>query len=353
MPSPIAEDEKRIIEEAKGIIDAAPKGGPLDDPVAYAKALPQLAGPLARVLSSTEFVGAAARYHAADAAAGVAQTSFRRLGRTSSYCGSGAAVLGGVLLYLGSEASLEAWRANLGLAQFALLVVSLLCAFWLFTSKPYRTWRTERASAEAVRLRIFNVMVGRRVEAKGDEIPLLALQLECFRRHLVEDQRGFFAKRGPQHRRTVIAWKFVGAIAIVLVLGASLPQFLRLERFGLLPDMLRNLIAQVPLDQKGYVLAGLVGIAIQGLLAALAVISPAQRNASTYREMCKSLGTFLGAPLQDARKAAVRGDHASVQDFTQSVSEVLADEAKEWLLLQQVLSDMAPRVIPPATRTSP
>ena len=45
---------------------------------------------------------------------------------------------------------------------------------------------------------------------------------------------------------------------------------------GVTPEALRGL----PLDQKVYALTGLVGGTLQGLLAALSAMSPAQRNAA-------------------------------------------------------------------------
>ncbi len=45
---------------------------------------------------------------------------------------------------------------------------------------------------------------------------------------------------------------------------------------GVAPGALRDL----PLDQKVYALTGLVGGTLQGLFAALSVMSPAQRNAA-------------------------------------------------------------------------
>jgi hypothetical protein len=333
MPSPIT-------EQAIEIIEAAPAQGPLRS-ADYADRLPPEAGALARVLRSEEIVKAVADYRAADAGAGAAQTWFRRLGQASAYGGFLAAVLGGALLYLGSDPSQETLRANLGLAQFALLAVSLLCAFVLFVSKPYRAWRTERGKAEAMRLRVFALIVGGRSERKDGEAALLPLQLECFRRHLLDDQRKFFARRGPQQRRIVLVWKILGAVSLLFVLAASLPQLLRLVHAGLLPEIVRTLIAQLPLDQKGYTLVGLLGGSLQGLVAALAVISPAQRNAERYKEMCERLERYAQVELDGVRAEAAAANANAVRDFARRVSDDLAEEGKEWLLLQRVLSELA------------
>ncbi len=333
MPSPITEEAIRIIE-------AAPEHGPLQ-PIEYANALPPQAGVLARLLHDEEIAKAAGTYRDADLLAGTAQTWFRRLGAGAAYSGFFAAVLGGVGLYLGSGPSQETLQSNLGLAQLFFLALSLLCAFLLYVFKPFRTWRTQRGSAEASRLRVFALMMNGRSVVQDGELPLLPLQLECFRRHLVDGQRRFFARRGPQQRRLVVVWKILGGVAILLVLAAGLPQLLRLKQLGLLPESLVNQIERVPWGEKASVLVGLLGGSLQSLLAALIVISPVQRNAEKYEAMLKELDKYASEPLDAVRAAAVSGDSASVRGFAKAISDDLAEEGKEWRLLHQVLSEMA------------
>ena len=196
-----------ITEEAIKIIDSAPAHGPLR-PADYRAALPARAAALARVLADHRISDAAEKYQLADMAAIRAQTTFARLGRTSAYAGFIAAVLGGFMLYL--NPSNEALRSYVGLAQFVFLLISMFTALALFLFKPYRTWRTQRSAAEALRLQIFAYMMSGRAEAREMDAPLLPLQLECFRRHLLVDQRLFFARRGPQQYRTVLVWRTVG-----------------------------------------------------------------------------------------------------------------------------------------------
>ena len=301
-------------EEAKTIIDAAPSYGPLR-PVEYAAALPPRAGALARVLQKMEIVDAARDYARADADAGDAQGQFNRLGWTAAYSGFSAAVLGGILLYMGSDPSTATIRANLGLLQSLFLSVSLLCALVLVFFKPYRGWRNRRGDAEVKRLQIFALMMKANEAAAEGEAPLLPLQLECFRRHLFHDQRDFFTRRGRQQSMTVLAWRVVGAFALLLVLASLFPQLVRLQALGLLPDALQKLVAGLPLDQKHYVLAGLIGGSLQGLLAALAVMSPAERNAGKYREMRGLFERYTSEDLAAARAAAAAGDVDLVREF--------------------------------------
>lgn len=327
-----------ITDEAKRIIDSAPAHGPLQ-PAAYAAALPVSAAALGRVLGERRIVDAAENFQAADKAAIAAQKKFAKLGRRAAYSGFLAAVLGGFLLYLPAN-SAEWQRTTAGLAQLFFLVVSLLAAFALFLSKPYRTWRTQRGIAEALRLQIFaHMMSGQPQPEDPNGSFLLPLQLECFRRHLLHDQREFFARRGPQHYRTVLLWKGIGVLAIALILAAALPEILKLYQFGLLPEKLRSLIESIPLKQKGYALLGLIGGSLQGLLAALTVISPAERNAHMYKTMRERLDGYTENELDGIRAQAAVGDREAVVRFAGKVGADLAQESSEWQILQAVLSE--------------
>ena len=330
-----------VTDEAIQIIDNAPDYGPLQ-PVDYAETLPARASALARVLREQRIIDAAERFRVADEAAIDAQKRFVRLARRAAVSGFLAAVLGGFSLYLPPD-STALLRTSVGLAQLFFLIISLLHALALFLTKPYRTWRTERGTAEALRQQIFaHVMSGDPPPDDPNGSFLLPLQLECFRRHLLHDQRNFFARRGPQHHRTVLVWKGVGVAAIVLILGAALPEILKLYQFGLLPEKVRSLIASIPLNQKGFALLGLVGGCLQGLLAALTVISPAERNAHTYKIMRDRLDAYTENELDGVRALAAAGDRVAVSSFASKVGADLARESSEWQILQAVLSEKVP-----------
>lgn len=329
-----------ITAEAIAIIEAAPGYGPLR-PMEYAQALPPRAGALARVLVDQKIVEVAQKYAADDIGAGDAQARFKRLGWTAAYSGFCAGALGGFILYLGSDPATGWLRSNLGLAQSALLAVSLVSALWLVLRKPYRKWRVQRGDAEASRLRLFaHMMAGESREQPG-EAPLLALQFECFHRHLFLDQRRFFARRGWQQRMTVWLWRVAGFVALVLVLASAFPQLLRLEALGLLPAAFVKFISELPFEQNHFVLAGLIGGSVQSLLAALTVMSPAQRNAAKYKEMRSLLDKYTAEKLHEVRAAAAAGERETVDQFFTQVARDLAAEATQWLVLQEVLSELA------------
>jgi len=102
-------------------------------------------------------------------------------------------------------------------------------------------------------------------------------------------------------------------------------------------------MSRLPLDQKGYVLTGLIGGSLQGLIAALAVMSPAERNARRYREMYSLLNQYTAERLDSLRGKATSGDRGAVREFAAQITADLAAEGREWLILQEVLSEMVPK----------
>jgi hypothetical protein len=115
----------------------------------------------------------------------------------------------------------------------------------------------------------------------------------------------------------------------------------------------QRFIAALPLGERHYALAGLIGGALQGLLAALTVMSPAERNAAKYKEMRKLLDKYTAERVEALRSAAALDDRAAVSEFVAQVTGDLADEGREWLVLHEVLSEMVPRRLAQLHKTTP
>jgi hypothetical protein len=319
-----------VTEEAIRIIDAAPADGPFK-PASYVLALPLSAASLARYLESKDAADAARKFEDADLKAIQAQLRFKQLGWTAAYATFLIAALGGLLLYL---LPARAVWTNFGLLSATLLGVALFCASAIYLFKPYQTWRSERSNAEEARLQIFSQLMASVENSSNDgELPLLALQLECFRRHLLNDQREYYQRRAQQHRRTMRQWRFFRALSLLLLALAGLPQvpeFLDTFQFaGSLPDALRELSKYLPSDKKLYVLAWIYGLSLQYLLFTLAVISPAARIAKRYETMCSQLDLALSR-LPGVRTAAERGDRGTVTGFTEDIMASLRKEVSGW-----------------------
>ena len=185
-----------ITQEAISIIDAMPltKHGPLE-PLEYAKALPPEAEPLARVLSDEGTVELAEKYREADKTAVRAQQLYVWPSRIGYYAVFPSVFLAGVSVYVSTSNNpslVEAVRPYLPWAQGLLLLVFLACAAMIYRSSSARPrWVRARAEAEAYRSCFFRQLMSASGNGDGGEARLRTLQLECFRRHLLDDQRQF------------------------------------------------------------------------------------------------------------------------------------------------------------------
>ena len=324
-----------IIEEAIKIIDAAPSHGPLR-PAEYANALPQRAAALAHVLTDERIVTEAERYRVADASAVMWRRVHGFLARSALFFAAVSVVLGGARLYLTASAdvsSIDSARAHLGQAQSFFLIVWLVSVTALILLQPGRRWFHKRAAAELARQRLFGLLMSGSSKADETAAPFLPLQLECFRRHLLETQHGFFQRRSRQNKRAVRVGRLCGAVALLFIGVASLPQlYTSLSALGALdwtPEFLQMLVLRLLGDRKLYALAWLVGISVQLLVTNLATVSPVARHAERY-EMMKTLLDLDPWQLADVRKAAASGTRGPVEWFSNGVLNVLSAETRMW-----------------------
>jgi hypothetical protein len=336
MTSPTTREAIDIID---GITEGPGAKGPLEQPFEFVKALPDRAAALKTLIGRDEILQTAQKYHAADLRAVAAQMRFVRMGRVTAYTGFLAAIIGGLLLYFGSAEPTRTLYFLLEALQFGLLAISLLGSLALYTLKPFRTWRQERGEAEWERVSLFaRIMSGRTDNADPLQLPL---QLECFRRYLLEDQLKYFKRRGPQHRRAVRWALALRLLALALLLLAAVPL---LAKIPWLPDWARAALAWFPIEGPGvpemYALGGLVGGALQGLLAALAVISLSERNADKFARMAERLQAYAETRLPEAREAAAQGNGLVVGEFARQIACDLAAEASEWVAVQEALASI-------------
>jgi hypothetical protein len=325
-----------ITEEAKTIIDAAPSHGPLR-PAHYARALPPRAGALVRVLADEKIVAEAESHRRADISAILWRRIHTTLARSALALAALSVVLGGVRLYVAASpdvASLNLVRAHLGQVQIPIIVAWLVAVTALFSLRPARRWFHNRAAAEHARQRLFELLMFEQSEAEEGESPLLPLQVECFRRHLLETQQAFFERRCEQNRRAVKIGRLCAAVALVLIGIASLPQLhASLSTLGALawvPEAFRNSASRLLADKQLYALTWLVGISLQVFLTNLAIVSPMARHAESYEMMRRVLRDDRWQ-LSDVRDAAARGSRDPAEWFGRGVLNILSAETSMWL----------------------
>lgn len=329
MPSPIT-------EAAIKIIDGAPPYGPLTRPADYAKALPPEAGALARVLSGREFFEEAQRYEKADNSAVKAQRSHLWLARTALFSVFPSVVLGGVGVYMSTSAgapAIEAVRPYLVPAQALFVSASFVCAIAILLFAPRRRWLAARARAEQHRWAFFRRLISAPGNTEGAERPLLPLQLECFRRHLFDDQRQFFEARVLRYRRTARVGRLFGVAALLLVGVASLPQLAaslsELGALDWLPERLQRFLTLLVGDRRLYALVWLYGISLQLVVTRLAFISPVARHVERYEVMWALFSRT--SQLAEARDAAAVDNRAPAEWFARSTLDVLETEHRMWI----------------------
>jgi hypothetical protein len=335
-PEPIITPEQ-IMEEAQRIIDAAPDFGPYQ-PQRYARALPSSASELAGLLSSPEMVELAKQYHWADKRSMRAQTWNNLLTKTAALTGFGAGMLVGVYLFLGIRIS--PFPPGLGAIPFYLLAIALLSLLAAVLFKPLRIWKVRRLEAEELRLAIFDRIVG--PSDKPRDGLSLALQLECFRRHLFEDQMAYFSRRSKDKQREARFWKRLGWLAGGLtVLGSSVPQAMALidtlaGQQGVLIDILRGLTSLLPQDRTLYTSSWFIGFNLTALATLIPMIYKSWELAKTYRREYRFLKR-CERQLPSARAAAAAGHWTSMITFPQIVSSMLLEGVQEWASRDEML----------------
>jgi len=214
---------------------------------------------------------------------------------------------------------------------------------------PFSAWMTSRALTETARLRLFNEIAAAKEAHRGDELPLLPLQLEFFRRYQLDVQRLYYSKRGGEHRRAVYRAHALRAIALILVIAAAVPPIASLidvpwEQWPGVRDILAALghgKISPDLEARVFVGLGTIGAALQGLLAARLLMSQHERNATRYAATLANLEALAERPLDEARQAAVDNDRAAVLGFIALVQEQISSEHREWVALQTIAPDLS------------
>lgn len=346
-----------ITEQAIALIGKdAPKDW-LINPKADAKALPPAAAALRHVLETPEIQSLTQEFHDADAAAARAQKTYKRLATLAAWTGFGAALIGSLVLMsvhflmATAPAAVSAAAGTQGL----LLLVSLGTSLIIGRRQPFEAWMLKRADAENVRRALFDkIMAAHEAAATPpDAVPLLALQLEYFNRHLHDVERKYYRDRGEQHAAAArSAWRW-RLFAFLLIFVALFPLLWVIKGATWLPEWLAPIFARVmersDEAQRLFLGIGIIAASLQGLLAAFAVMSLDDRNAARYRSTADNLDALAGRPRDEARAAAATAGEPgktetareAVLAFVALVQSQISSEHKEWIALRKVAPDLA------------
>lgn len=314
-------------------------------PERHAVALQPEAGPLKRILVRPELEQIMDAFNGSDHRALAAQRRYKLLARIASLASFFAVVIAGVLLLPAASTISAPALTGLAALQFVLIVTSFTASFVMASRKPFATWMHQRAEAENARINLFKRVVAAEEEMQTGELPLLPLQLEYFRRYQLDVQRLYYATRGRQHARAVRRSAWWRAFALFLIVAAATPVILDLMGREWMPESFHRLAAFLPprseLPQRLFLCLGLIGGALQGLLASLALMSQDERNATRYVDTSRNLEDLSTRPLDEARDAAVAADRERVLAFVALVHEQISSEHREWIILRSISPDLS------------
>lgn len=303
------------------------------------------AGPLVRILQRPELEQIIDAFETADNAALAAQAKYKMVARFAAIASFISIALAAIMLLPRTGAVSEAATTAAVGAQFSCLALSLVASLWLGWRKPFEAWMQQRAEAETQRIRLFRRVTEADEPVNATELPLLPLQLEYFRRFQLDVQRLYYDKRGCQHRAAVrrrLIWR---GLALILIACAALPVLWTFQGKDWLPQSMTPLLATMPpkteLAQRVFLCLGLVGGAMQGLLAAQSLISYDERNGARYHDTWQNLEALSGRPLDEARNAAAQGDRERVLTLIALAHEQISSEHREWVSLRSVSPELS------------
>jgi len=311
------------------------------EPKTHAKGLPASADALRRVLERPEIAGFIAAYEAADPAAGRWQKIHKRWSRLAFACRFGAITVGAVaLLYVAGAIAGSGLTLALTL-EYALIIASLVASFMLTVRKPFEKWMQERGKAENARLDMFKLATEAEETPRADELPLLPLQLEYFRRYQLDVQRFYYRQRGTEHANGARKIKVTRLIATGVVALAAVPACL-----GLLAAWAPSLLpaALVPAADLSrshemhiaLLVLGIITSALAELVVALSLADLDLRNSIRYLSNADNLDVLREKYLDDARAAAAAGDKDKVADFIELAQVYISSEHREWVLVRDL-----------------
>ncbi len=291
------------------------------------------AGPLVRILKSEAIKPIIISYNNADKKAEEYQKSYKKWGSIEVYLTAFAAIVGSILLYISNNpespnSNLEQMSINyINVIRISLLLVQAISLAGIASAtnllskgKYFKKWMEERTKAEKKRIELFETVCGMRgvilpVEVRRNEIPLLLLQLEYFRRYQLEVQINYYRGRSKQHEVAANRWLTRGAYIVFLgTLAATITSSLTFYNDWI----------------NAFAIMGVITPILLGVQSKLSLINQDERNAIRYNITAEHLGKKQ-QKLVEIRQAASKNDLEYVHRFIKDVNEVISVEHKQWL----------------------
>lgn len=309
-------------------------------PKHHAECLPPVAGALKRVLERADLMELNAKYQEADASAKKLQARYKRIGRLGLYAATLATLVGALFLFPFESLLVKPVRSTAQVLQVVGLVSAFFAARYLAFAKPFNAWMQKRAEAEIARVELFNRIVHADEALHGEEIPLLPLKLEYFRRYQLDVEQRYYRGRGQQHANA--SWRnnrllnVSTLITVAVVFLAILLGINTLESWQFTPPdwlLVFSHYLTGPETNRVMLALGVIASALYGLGISRSLMDLDERNASRYATTAKNLEFLAETKLAAAREAAASNEAQTVYNFVQEVQSLISSEHQEWVLL--------------------
>jgi hypothetical protein len=278
---------------------------------------------LASVLRSSDLTTTLGTYELQDGIAVKQQADLKREAGLAYFCLLAAGVVSGLILtvskYVSPQTGLPGpWLnpANLFVLGLGILTLLLGAAAALFEyiardQGRLNRWQASRSAAEVARLNVFSI-IAEKAAAKGPKEALYGLAIVV--RHLLDDQRTWLSRRAEKHRQSSVTTSVWGGFASALAfIGGS----------GAI------IASRVP-DTAPVVLAGVIGAAVGAFATNRESLRRDRANADRYEKTRIALDGIRGRS-DDVVDKIRAGQKEAVVVFTQTVTDLLAAEHKQWL----------------------
>ena len=293
--------------------------------------------PFGHLFTSAKIQEEIGTFDAADALAVAKQTSYRRVGSLALWATMIGALIGALALLPVSWPA-GGWRIAMEISQTLALVLSFAAIIWISWTQPVDRWMRARGEAEVIRARLFSMLMQGNVPG-ADNKELLQQKLQCFVSAHLQNQLGYYRKRGAEHSRaagTLTPFRVTGylltAIAVLIGLAAAVNV---LAGLGLSIPLWVSSASQwllVPEHGRWQLGLGAMASSILAFASARSLMEQNQRNASSYAATTEMVERIKANELSMAQSAAAKGETGPVVTFCENVQRVLSAEHLAWTL---------------------
>jgi hypothetical protein len=285
---------------------------------ALSDSLQQNCPQLAAILRSSVVRTSLETYARQDAEAVRQQASLMREATRANVSLMAAGVTSGLVLAVAAQPSSSEHAAVVGNITLALGIVTLFLgaagAFFGYLARDQGRigrWQARRSEAEIARLAVFTNIAGKAAEA-GPAVALHSFALLVC--HLLDDQRNWLGRRALRHRQSSETTSRWGGLANALAfIGGS-----------------GAIIASQIKGSVWIVLAGVIGAAVAAYSTNREALRRDRANADRYEKAQVALDGLAGRTDDVAARIAA-GEPKALVAFTDTVSDLLATEHKQWL----------------------